>query len=395
MNSLQNTYNKHLRIGMVTHGKFPPDPRIEKESLSLIKAGYEVYVYANREVATHSAISFKGVKVRYFSLRHSFFFLFIILPRILRRWFLTDEINVAHAQDTPLALPTIIVAKALHIPVIYDVHEIWHRMVAEDVLVSIMEKMLLIPWCKMSEYIGCKTAKAILVTSDEMASYIVQTYSVPPTRLHIVKNVCEPLSQKNLRHILLPKGIFKVCYVGNMNSGELLLDTVVRSATYLLGQMDFRFYIVGDGKIRPALEKLANRLNIGNHIDFTGWVPRENAYAYILASDICLLPYRRTFNTNLGCPHKLFEYMSLGKPIVMTALDSCIRMLGDAVYPWKPPTARRLAEIIYELHKNDDLRQRLGKACKKLVEDKYQWNNEEKKLLEIYKRFTLRNYVKC
>jgi len=374
------------RIGMVTHGRFPNDARIENEASSLIKAGYSVYIYANREVTKRPVDSFKGAKVRYFSLQYSPIFLLFTLPRLLRQRFRDDKISIVHAQDTPLVLPTIIAATSLQIPVIYDIHEIWHRMVTDDVLTPIIERALLMLWCRISEYIGSKVADAIIVTSEEMAAYITETYSIPPEKIEVVKNVCELPDKNKIPRIELPKNIFKLCYVGNLNSGHLMLDKLIVSAVYLQNLLNFRFYIIGDGKLRSELEALAKKLSVENFIEFTGLISREKAYSYISACDVCLVPYRRNFNVDIGTPHKLFEYSAFGKAIISTPVLSYVRMFRDALYYWEPATAKRLAEIIYDLSQNDALRQKLGRACKTLVEKKYNWHVEERKLIEVYQR---------
>jgi len=182
-------FENHIKIGMVTHGAFPPDVRIEKEVSSLIAAGYQVYVYANERLSSTKVAVFEGAKVRYFPFSYSPFFLLVTLPKILRRWFLIDGIKIAHVQDTPLVIPTSIAARSLNLPVVYDIHEIWYRVIAGDVFIPWIEKIMLIFWCKISELIGVKIAKAILVISDEMASYIADNYSGSSNKIHVIRNL--------------------------------------------------------------------------------------------------------------------------------------------------------------------------------------------------------------
>ena len=34
-----------MKIGMILDAKFPPDPRVENEAVSLINAGHEVFIF--------------------------------------------------------------------------------------------------------------------------------------------------------------------------------------------------------------------------------------------------------------------------------------------------------------------------------------------------------------
>jgi len=218
------------------------------------------------------------------------------------------------------------------------------------------------------------------------STYLAKTYSISLHKIEIVKNVCEPINSKDLPPVKLPKNIFKICYVGNLNSGHLLLEKLIASAVYLRNLLNFRFYIIGEGRLRPNLEALAKKLNVDDFVEFTGFLNRKKAYFYISACDVCLVPYRRNFSIDVTNPHKLFEYSAFGKAVVSTPIPSYIRMFGNALYYWKPATARRLAEIIYELFKNDALRQNLGRSCKILVEKNYNWKIEEKKLFKAYQK---------
>lgn len=384
--------DKSKKIGMVTHGRYPSDPRIEKETSSLINGGYRVYVYANGNVTEQKRSSFMGVKIRYFELQYSFSYLLFFLPRALKKWLTTDGIDMVHVQDTPMALPTIIAAASLKIPIVYDVHEIWPKMVAEDAVIPLSQKLLLITWNKICEVVGCRVSKAIFTTSDEMASYLVNTYNIPREKVHVVRNVSDRIEIGEAPKIELPANCLKVCYVGNMNSGELLLDTVIESVQHVQNRTNLRIYFIGEGKFRPQLEELAIKIHADDCIVFTGWKLKKEAYAYISACDVCLLPYRRTFNTNIGSPHKLFEYLIFGKPVVMTSLSSCVRLLGDVTLVWNPPSAKRLAQIIDRLQKDTNLRRTMGEAGKDLVMRKYLWEFEAKKILDVYK--TLRKFVR-
>jgi len=315
---------------MVTHGRFPPDSRVEKEALSLFQAGYRIVIYANGIVTERKMGLYKGLNVRYYELRYYIPYLLFVLPLLLRKWLVEDEIDVVHVQDTPMAIPSAIAAASLGIPIVYDVHEAWPKMVAEDDLVPFLLKAPLIFWSKVSEFVGCKVSRAVITTSDEMASYITDTYNVPKGRIKVVMNTVAKLNSGDMPKIELPADCFKVCFVGNMNTGALLLDRVIESISHIRNRINLRLYLVGDGKSRPQLEELTKKLNLEDYIEFTGWMPKEKAFAYISACDVCLLPFKKTFNANVSSPNKLFEYLIFGKPVIMTSLATPKKLLGDA-----------------------------------------------------------------
>lgn len=85
----------------------------------------------------------------------------------------------------------------------------------------------------------------------------------------------------------------------------------------------------GNEKEISALRENARRLNLNDRVKFVGYVPPKERFALIAQHDICVLPLT---NTSIGSrytsPLKLFEYMAMKKPIVISDLSS-IREIVD------------------------------------------------------------------
>ncbi|UCH64093.1 MAG: glycosyltransferase [Fidelibacterota bacterium] len=75
-----------------------------------------------------------------------------------------------------------------------------------------------------------------------------------------------------------------------------------------------RLKIVGDGPLRKSLERLARRLNVGNRIDFLGYLTREQVTGELHQSDCLVLPSDvETFGM------ALVEAMAAGLPVIATS----------------------------------------------------------------------------
>lgn len=70
---------------------------------------------------------------------------------------------------------------------------------------------------------------------------------------------------------------------------------------------------------------------------FIGRREHADVPAYLDASDVCIVPYRRSPFTETVWPTKLHEYLARGKPVVSTALPE-VRLLDY------PPTAVRISD---------------------------------------------------
>lgn len=75
-----------------------------------------------------------------------------------------------------------------------------------------------------------------------------------------------------------------------------------------------QFYFIGDGLQRKFLETETKGLK--NVFISEGFVPYDEAKAWMAAFDACLIPFKINELTNAVCPLKLFEYWALKRPTV-------------------------------------------------------------------------------
>lgn len=84
-----------------------------------------------------------------------------------------------------------------------------------------------------------------------------------------------------------------------------------------------RFVIVGDGHLRPALEKEAADLGLSDIVIFLG--NRNDADVFYAGMDIVALTSR-----NEGTPLSLIEAMANARPVISTAVGGVVDLLGEA-----------------------------------------------------------------
>ena len=111
----------------------------------------------------------------------------------------------------------------------------------------------------------------------------------------------------------------KIVYVGTLDSVrhlDMLID-----AFYLVHKQrpTARLVMVGEG-VAPQdkinLQQQVQRLGLERAIEFTGFLPIEQAWAIAASAAVCVSPIYPSFILNCGSPTKLYEYMALGRPVV-------------------------------------------------------------------------------
>jgi glycosyltransferase involved in cell wall biosynthesis len=107
-----------------------------------------------------------------------------------------------------------------------------------------------------------------------------------------------------------------ILYVGSLDklrSLSLIIDSFSKVLTH---NFNAKLLIVGDGTDKSNLENLSIKLGIEKNVIFTGQVPYFEIPYFISIADICLSPIPPLEIYKVSSPTKLFEYMSIGKPIV-------------------------------------------------------------------------------
>ena len=140
--------------------------------------------------------------------------------------------------------------------------------------------------------------------------------------------------------------------------------------------------LAGDGSTRQDLEKQVRELGIGGAVRFLG--TRSDIPALLAATDLFVLP-----SISEGMPNALLEALGMGVPVVASRLG-CVEEIvthGETGYLVSPGDAGALGETIVSLLENPDLRMRLDKAGRELVEKKYTQEQMCESYEQIFKQF--------
>jgi glycosyltransferase involved in cell wall biosynthesis len=144
---------------------------------------------------------------------------------------------------------------------------------------------------------------------------------------------------------------------------RLFLDAAARIAAR---ERPARFVIVGDGELRPALERQAHELGIIDRVLFTGW-RRDLARIY---ADLDLLVVA---SNNEGTPVSAIEAMASSCPVVATRVGGLPDLIEDhktgRLVP--PRDAAALATAVVDLLQSTESRKELGQSAKETVRQRF------------------------
>jgi glycosyltransferase involved in cell wall biosynthesis len=123
-------------------------------------------------------------------------------------------------------------------------------------------------------------------------------------------------------------------------------------------------------------------------IDYLGVLPIKDVYKEITAADVGLVCLQPEPNYVIAQPIKMFEYMAAGIPVIASNFSKYREIIennkcGLCVDPRDPA---KIADAIIHIMEHPDEARKMGENGRKAVRELYNWEKEEEKLLETYKR---------
>lgn len=379
---------------MILQSDFPPDIRVEKEARTLLKDGHTIDLLCNNYAGLAMEGTYSGIRVH--RLKNRLFGKIINIPLFLNpvwlwriySFIISIKPNVIHIHDLPLFLAGAFWGKIFGIPTIFDMHENYPAMLKATKSMFTVKSPYL---AEIVERIAIRIADYIIVVVEEQKERLINL-GVPKKKIVIVSNTVdlEHLSSLQidvkLKRKLNSRFHPVVTYIGGFPGRGL--KTVLRAISIAFSEIpNIYLLLIGEGRERKELEREANKLGIRERVFFVGWVKFLDVPSYIISSDICLVPHPANSHTNTTIPHKLFHYMALGKPVIVTDASPLARIVksckcGIIV---KSRNANEMANAIITLA-DERLASRLGGNGKKSVIEIYNWKNTSKELIKLYKQ---------
>jgi glycosyltransferase involved in cell wall biosynthesis len=174
-----------------------------------------------------------------------------------------------------------------------------------------------------------------------------------------------------------------ILYQGAVNEG--------RGLEYLIPAMkhvNCKLLICGDGNFMSQLKKLIAENKVENKIELKGWVaPEKLRLVSQQATFGIALSEKEGLNQWLALPNKFFDYIHAGIPQITMNFPEYQKIntryeVAVLIDDLKPES---IVNSINELLNNETRRKQLKENCLKAKQE-LNWQSEEKKLVEFYKK---------
>jgi len=159
----------------------------------------------------------------------------------------------------------------------------------------------------------------------------------------------------NLEPLGVPTGRRLLLYVGRLDH-QKGLDRFFRELPVIFRELpEHDLALVGEGKLKAALKRLAGRLEIAARVHFLGW--QGDVPSIVAAADLLVLPSRWE-----GMPNVVLEAMAAGKPVIATQAEGTVELLGLAALQQTVSVGdwAGLRSLVVRIARNSSLAQSVG-----------------------------------
>ena len=319
------------RVLMIVFSVYPGDPRVRRAAEAVIEAGGHVDVLCLEHDGAPKVESVRGVNVirapvrrmrarkgRYMMEYISFWTWALghaATQQFKRRY------SVVHVHNMPDFLVfSAIIPKLCGAKIILDLHDPMPEMYMTKYSVQYEDRQI-----RLLRYLEKKSisfADLGITPNIAFRNLFVQR-SCLSEKMHIVMNspqetlfrIDEDAETRTMKRY---DGQFRLMYHGLIVERHGL-DTAVRAVAKLrehVPGISFNVFGPGDSFV-DRFVKLVDELAVGDLVTYHGPVPLEEISRRVHNADLGIIPNRRSPFTEINFPTRIFEYLSVAKPLVV------------------------------------------------------------------------------
>jgi len=286
--------------------------------------------------------------------------------------------DVVHFHDSEVIFLGLLLQRSGK-KVIYDVHEDVPRDIRIKQYLPVWIRPVLAGIAERVEAFAGRRLSAIVAATP----FIQNRF--PPDRSFVVRNLPDlKVSPANsLSAVAGPS----ICYVGTISEarGIVPLIEAIEKCT-----LPVRLALAGKFT-SAALEERVKSLSGWSRVDYLGWVGHDEISEVLNSSSVGMVTLLPTDTHVESLPIKLFEYMACGLPVIASDFRYWRQILDgiDCAIFVDPSDSSAIAQAIDALLLDPNRARKMGQIGSAAVESKFNWRNEERTLMDVYRRLEM------
>ena len=294
-----------------------------------------------------------------------------VMAKLLHKAYKTDA-DIYYCHEPGSLLLGVILKTLKNKKLVYDAHECYPSLISNNTIIPNPLRPLVYKIYDVSEKLLSKQADKIIVVSESVGKrlqYDEIIYNVPKE----VNNCkCE-----KVKHSLV--------HVGNLSVerglNQLLYSLKEIQKVYPDTNLTILGGIADGGNFADTYIK-ENNLNV----NIIKWVEYDKIHEYLDSCQIGIILFQRgVYNTEIGLPNKLFEYMNSRCAVLASDFVEIRKVVNQSNCGVlvDPDNVKDITNSVIKLFENEDKMLKMGDRGHSAILNKYNWDNEEKKLLML------------
>lgn len=277
-------------------------------------------------------------------------------------------------------------ARKHDVPFVIDVQDLWPEAFGLAIKSRFLQRMLLWPMRMLADAVY-KQADQIVAVSNTYKDRVLSVNK----RVH--EGLCVYLgndgnvfdSAKVKYHVVKPEGEVWLCYVGSLGHSydiPCVVDALSMLQEDKTIKIPIKFVVVGDGVLRDSFVAYAQRKKI--YVEFAGRLPYEQMVGLLCSCDIAVNPIKR--GSAGSVINKVGDYALSGLPVINTQecleYRNLVEQYGCGIN-CGVENAQEVAAAIKELVLDRKKRETMGRASRKLGEERFDRSKTYKRIVDL------------
>lgn len=291
--------------------------------------------------------------------------------------------DVIHDNQT-LSYP-ILLMKTLGCPVVATLHhplsvDLRNSIMQSRTLYERARRLLWFPWV-MQEFTA-RRVDHIITVSEATTNAVERMFHVPRRLMTRIHNGIDTDTFRPLPDVTeAPNTILFNTNSEDRNKGARYL---FEALAILKNEIPFNLVLIdNDKKSLKLAPELVRKYGLNTHVTFVGRVSTEELVQFYNRATILVSP---SLYEGFGLPAA--EAMSCERAVIATTAPAFPEVIEHGRTGWLVPPAdsAALAEAIRMLLENPALRNRLGKAARQSIMERFNWRKNALEVVEVYKK---------
>jgi glycosyltransferase involved in cell wall biosynthesis len=385
------------RAAVLLYSYYPADPRPRRAAEALINAGMEVDVVCLRDKPSDArAENIDGVQILRLPVqkrRHSKGTYIFQYAAFLAACFgllslrsLRKRYDLVHVHNMPDALVfAALIPRLQGARVILDLHDPMPELMMS--IYNVGPDARFVRWLRRLEKLSIRFANLVLTPNKAFRDLFISR-GCPPQKIQIVMNSPESNIFTTSGNGDSDRGggdrPYRIMYHGliaERHGLDVALETIAKLRNAIPG---LEFHIFGDRTgYMDKVEAQVTRLGLQDCVRYHGYKPQTEIAQAIRTTDIGIIPNRRNPFTEINMPTRVFEYLAVGKPVIVPDTQG-IRdyFQRDTLIFFEPDNPQSLEAAILEAYRDPT---RVDSVVKKgrLVYENNRWENQRSYFLDL------------